>query len=204
MHSGGDLLATLRGPQPLCLDIAERPAEVRAACDHLQGFFPTIFGELWSLIRAAGQPCTTWVPMAHTGPAWPVACDFLSMISPRAAAATVMPSIAAQIDGLERSLFHLDGPRSLFHLDALLALPRLDAIQWVPGPGNGPTTRWTDVYKKIQAAGKAVQLVSESLEDAKAAAEALRPEGVWFCPEGRYSRAEAEDFIAWTGRWATM
>jgi hypothetical protein len=202
MHAGGDLVATLRGPQPLCLDVIENPAGVRAACDHLAAMFPAIFQDLWSRIRAAGQPCTAWSPLAHSGPAWPVACDFLSMISPRAAEATVMPSLAAQIAGLARSLFHLDGPLVLHHLDAVLALPHLDAVQWVYGPGNGPATRWIDVYKKIQAAGKAVQLVSDNLDDARAAAEALHPEGIWFCPDGRYSRSQAEDFIAWSARWA--
>jgi hypothetical protein len=202
MAAGADLLAALRGPQPLCMDLADNPAAVRAACDHLASFFPMMFEDAWAPIRQAGQPCAAWTPLLHTGPAYPVACDFLSMVSPRMAAETILPSLERQTAMLERSLFHLDGPRSIFHLDALLALPRLDAVQWDYGPGNGPAARWVDVYKKIQAAGKAVQLLCEDLDDARAVAAHLRPEGVWFCPAGTYARGEAEAFIAWTARWA--
>jgi hypothetical protein len=54
----------------------------------------------------------------------------------------------------------------------------------------------------IQAAGKGIQLMADDLADAQAVAEHLRPEGVWFCPGGTYSRDEAEAFIAWAARWA--
>jgi len=78
----------------------------------------------------------------------------------------------------------------------------LNAIQWVYGAGSGPASRWIDVYKRIQAAGKAIQLLAEDLSDAKAVARHLKPEGVWFCPGGIYSRAEAQAFIRWVARWA--
>jgi hypothetical protein len=201
--TGGDLLGALRGPEPLCLDLAENLAAVRAADGHVSSVFAAQFDEMWTRLRDAGQPCcTAWTPLLHAGPAYPVACDFMGMISPRMFAEAFLPTLSLQAARLERSLFHMDGPRALHHLDAVLALPHLNAVSWIYGPGDAPAARWIDVYKRIQAAGKAVQLVTNNLADAQAVAAHLRPEGVWFCPAGTYSREDAEDFIAWTARWA--
>jgi hypothetical protein len=80
---------------------------------------------------------------------------------------------------LERSLFHLDGPQALRLLDLLLDLPQLDAVQWVYGSGNGPASNWIDVYKRIQNAGKSIQLIAETAEGARTVVDQLKPQGVW-------------------------
>jgi hypothetical protein len=125
------------------------------------------------------------------------------MISKPMFAEAILPSIGREIDEMQYSLFHLDGPGALRHLDALLELPRLSGIQWVYGAGAGPAERWIDVYRRIQAAGKALQVVGYSgLEEFKAVAPHLKCQGLWFWPIGRFSREEAEEFIDWSRRWA--
>jgi hypothetical protein len=202
LHTNGDLAAALRNPQDLCLDLADDPPGVRAAVDYVNSFYPAMYEDLWHRIRDAGQPCTTWTPFLSAGPAYPVSCDFICMVSPAMFQAAILPAIEGETRYLEHSIFHLDGPGALKHLDALLALPRLDAIQWVYGAGSGPARKWIDVYRRVQAAGKGIQLMADGLADAQAVAEHLRPEGVWLCPGGTYSRDEAEAFIAWAARWA--
>jgi len=202
LHTNGDLAAALRNPQDLCLDLATDLAGVRAAVDHVNRWYGSMFEDLWRRIHDAGQPCSAWTPTLHAGPAYPVSCDFICMISPAMFQATILPAIEEEVRYLDHSIFHLDGPGALKHLDALLALSELDGIQWVFGAGQGPARKWIDVYKRIQAAGKCVQLLADDLDDAKAVAKHLRPEGVWFTPSGSYSREVAEDFIAWTARWA--
>jgi len=202
LHTNGDLAAALRNPQDLCLDLVDDLEGVRAAADHVNSFYPAMFDDLWNRIRAAGQPCSTWTPFLHAGRAYATSCDFICMISPAMFQATILPAIHAEMKWLDCNIFHLDGPGALKHLDALLALPQLNAVQWVYGAGHGPAAKWIDVYRQIQAAGKGIQLLCDDLADARAVAEHLRPEGVWFNPGGSYPRQEVEAFIAWAARWA--
>jgi len=202
LHTNGDLLASLRDPQNLCLDCADDLDSVRAACEHVTDFYPLMYDDIWNRIAPSGQPCTTWVPLLHAGRAYVTNCDFICMISTRMFEQAILPSILREMRFLERNIFHLDGPGALRHLDTLLALAELDGVQWVYGAGSGPAARWTHVYKRIQSAGKCIQLLCENLNDAQAVAEHLRPEGVWFCPDGTYSRREAEAFLAWAAAWA--
>lgn len=203
LHTNGDLPAAMRDPEQLCLDLADDLPSVRAACDYVtEAAYPAMYDDMWDRIRAAGQPATTWAPFLHAGRAYVTSCDFICMISPAMFRQAILPSIVWEMRFLERNVFHLDGPGAVGHLDDLLALDELDGLQWVYGAGNGPAARWIDVYRRTQAAGKAIQLLCEDLHDARAVAEHLRPEGVWFCPGGSYGREEAEAFLDWAARWA--
>ncbi len=202
LHTNGDLPAALRDPQGMCLDLADDLDGVRAACDHVTDAYATMYDDLWARIDASGQPCTTWTPFLHAGRAYVTSCDFICMISSEMFRRTILPGIVREMEFLERNIFHLDGPGALTHLDDLLAQPELDAVQWVYGAGQGPAARWIDVYRRIQAAGKGIQLQAQGLDDARTVAEHLKPEGVWFTPGGSYDRAEAEAFLDWTARWA--
>jgi hypothetical protein len=101
------------------------------------------------------------------------------MVSPQIARDWILPNIQTEMQPLERSLFHLDGPQALRLLDLLLDLPQLDAVQWVYGSGNGPASNWIDVYKRIQNAGKSIQLIAETAEGARTVVDQLKPQGVW-------------------------
>jgi len=203
LHTNGDLVAALRNPQDMALDMADDLEGVHLACDYVNDVsYALMFEDLWNRIHAAGQPCSNWTPTLHGGPQYTTSCDFICMISPQMFQEAVLPSIVWEMRYLARNIFHLDGPGALRHLDALLAQPQLNAVQWIYGAGHGPAARWIDVYKRIQAAGKGVQLLCEDLADARAVAEHLKPEGVWFNPGGSYPRAEAEAFIDWAARWA--
>lgn len=202
LHTNGDLVASLRGSENLCYNLADDIDSVRMACEYVTQFYPTMFEDLWNRVAAKNQPCTTWTPVLHAGRMYVTNCDFICMISPEMFAEAILPSIMAEMDYLERNIFHLDGPGALQHLDLLLALPKLDGLQWIYGAGSGPASRWVEVYQKAQTAGKCIQLCCEDLNDALAVAEHLRPEGVWFCPGGQYSRDEAQAFINRIERWS--
>jgi hypothetical protein len=203
LHTNGDLVAALRDPQDLCLELADDIDAVRAACDYVTDVsYERMYEDMWRRIEAAGQPCTTWTPALHAGPSYPVSCDLICMVSPHMFRRTILPSLVWEMRYLERSIFHLDGPDALRHLDDLLAQPELNGLQWVYGAGQGPARKWIDVYRRAQAAGKCLQILCENADDARALAEHLRPEGVWFCVGGSYRRDEAEAFVDWSARWA--
>lgn len=201
LHTNADLVASLRDPQHLAMEMAEDVETVAQAVEHVTDSFSLIYNDLWGRIRAQGQPSTTWLPSLHAGPSYTVSCDFICMISPAMFERAVLPSLGREMRSLDRSIFHLDGPGALRHLDALLACRELNALQWVYGAGRGPARNWISVYQKAQAAGKALYIVCEDLEDAYAVAKEIRPEGAWFVVSGRAARDEAEAFIRWVERW---
>lgn len=200
-HTNGDLLASLRDPEHLCYDCADDLEGVRLACEHVTDAMPLMYEDLYWPIAAAGQPSTTWAPVPHAGRCYVTSCDFICMISPEMFQTAILPSLVREMRYLDCNMFHLDGPNALRHLDDLLAVPELNAIQWVYGAGRGGAADWIPVYQRIQAAGKSIQLSAQTLDDAKAALEPLRPEGVWITV-GSYPRAEAEAFVAWVEKWA--
>ena len=203
LHTNGDLLAALRDPQELCVDCAEDLEGVRLACEHVTDWFASIFDDLYARIAAAGQPCTTWTPALAMTPWYTISCDFMCMISPSMFRTAILPSICREIEHMTYSLFHLDGPGALRHLDALLELDELDGIQWVYGAGAGPASRWIDVYRRVQQAGKCLQIVGYyGLDEFREVAPYLKPQGLWFWPIGSFPRSDAEEFLRWTTGWA--
>jgi hypothetical protein len=197
LHGNYDILASLREPQDLCMDIMDDPQLVRRAGAHVADIYAQAFARCYAPLAAAGHPCTTWCPILHDGRAYLPSCDFWCMVSPQVARDMILPDIEREMQPLERSLFHLDGPDALGHLDLLLELPQLHAVQWVYGAGRGPASRWVDVYRRILAAGKSVQLVAEDAADALAVMACLPREGVWIhVVEPFNSVAEANAFIA--------
>jgi len=203
LHTNGDLLASLRDPAELCLDLADDIESVRAACEHVTKFFPLMFDDLWNRIRPAGHPCTTWTPVLHNDRSYVTSCDFICMISPEMFQRTILPSLVEEMRFLERNIFHLDGPGALKHLDALLEVEELDGVQWIYGAGNGPAARWTDVHRKCQSAGKCVQVCCVDIPDALAVMEHLRPEGAWLdVGGGPHEATEIDAFLAHVTRWA--
>jgi len=203
LHTNGDLVAALRDPQELCVDCADDLEGVRLACEHVTDSFASIFDDLYGRIAAAGQPCTTWTPALAMAPWYTISCDFICMISPPMFREAILPSIRREIEHMKYSLFHLDGPGALQHLDSLLELDGLHAIQWVYGAGAGPATRWIDLYRRIQDAGKCLQIVGyHGLDEFRAVAPYLKPQGLWFWPIGSFRQAEAEEFLRWMTDWA--
>ncbi|MBI1335439.1 MAG: hypothetical protein GC164_00580 [Phycisphaera sp.] len=201
LHTNGDLLASLRDPQELCIDIMDDPEGVRLACEHVTGSFATMYEDLGLPIATAGQPSTGWTPVLHNGRMYIVSCDFICMISPDAFERTILPSIVQEMRYLDRSLFHLDGPGALKHLDALLACEELDALQWVYGAGGGRASDWIEVYRKAQGKGKALQVICADIPDALCVMEHLKPEGVWLSVGGRCLAEEARRFIDRVAMW---
>ena len=179
LHGNYDILAALRDPQMLCMDLIDCPDLVQPVGLHSARVYNRAFERNYAMLKNAQLPCASWAHIYHDGPAYIPSSDFWCMVSPQIARDMVLPLIVTEMELLDRSLFHLDGPQALGHLDMLLELPDLNAIQWVYGDGNGPATNWIDVYKRIQDSGKSIQLLAETAEDALKVMEQLKPQGVW-------------------------
>lgn len=179
-HFGGDHLAALRDPANLAVDLIESPDFVKA---ELAASLPEALGaydHFYAMLRAGGSLACSWMgSLFGEGRFYIPSNDFSCLVSPAMFEEFFLEGIRAECRHYDQSIYHLDGPQALRHLDMLLQIPELDAVQWVEGTGNEGFARWAGVYRRIQAAGKALELHC-TLAELPLVFEALRPEGVWF------------------------
>ena len=200
-HPGGDHLAALRDTQTLLMDLLEEPEQVKRLLSRSMSEYYAAYGVFYQMLREAGMPITTWTPIVHDGSFYLPSNDFSCMIGKRMYDEFFLPGIAQECAFYERSLYHLDGPGALKHLDSLLEIRDLDAVQWVCGYGNEGFARWKTVYRKIQRAGKGIQLMCH-VRELDEVFEALRPEGVWFSGIDGISDRETADYaVQRIARW---
>ncbi len=177
LHTGLDALVSLRGPENLCYDVLECPNTVKRLNWQIFDVFQQVYDRLYGLISARQGGTTNWMRVWHPQRWFVTSCDFSCLISAEHFNELALPEIAAEIDCLDASLYHLDGPDALRHLPALLSIEKLKGIQWVPGSGREDAREWLDVLRQIQAAGKMIHM-SVRPEELEALCKALRPEGL--------------------------
>ncbi len=200
-HPGGDHIAALRGGQTLAVDLLENPGWVKKALARAEGEYYAAYGVFYQMIHEAGMPATSWTPLINDGTYYIPSNDFSCMISREMFDEFFLPGIARECAFYGRSIYHLDGPGALRHLDALLEIPELDAVQWVCGAGNQGYHKWANVYRRIQAAGKGIQMMCD-IKELDMIFETLRPEGVWFSGiSGIPDRETAEYALRRITRW---
>lgn len=178
LHPNADVPSALIGPETLCMDFADDLPTVKRA---IEAVTPTCIEAYERLLALTGTPSMSWLHAPSRGRMHIPQCDFSAMISTDMFVEAVLPSIREELAVTDRGIYHLDGPTALRHLDVLLQEPRIHGIQWVYGAGNGPALKWVDVYRRIQSAGKCMQIVAETPEDIVELAKALEPQGVLFC-----------------------
>lgn len=178
-HPGGDHVAALRDPQNLAIDMIENAGWVKKKLADSAVEYKRAYNHFYEKLKAAGMPITSWTPFIHNGRYYIPSNDFSCMVSPEMYREFFLPGMIDECTFYERSIYHLDGPGALRHLDTLLDIEELDAIQWVPGAGNEGFSRWIDVYKRIQAGGKSMQITGLEMSDLPLLFENLKPEGVY-------------------------
>lgn len=178
-HTGGDHLAALRDPQNLAIDLIENVDWVKQKLKSSAKEYFKVYDFFYNMLRKEGMPITSWTPLIYDGKFYIPSNDFSCMISNQMFVDIFLPGIIEECRFYDKCIYHLDGPGALRHLDTLLDIKELDAVQWVPGAGNEGFARWVDVYRRIQKAGKGIQL-SVTIDELPLVFETLRPEGVWF------------------------
>jgi hypothetical protein len=201
IHPGADLAASFRDPQQFCFDVLEEPECVKSLMQHIWHAFFDFYESQREVLLANGQTLTTsWLPLFDANGRYYIPSnDFSIMISNEMFREYFIPEIVAEIEWLDRSIYHLDGPGALRHLDTLLEIKKLDAIQFVYGDGAKPASRWLHVYQKIQDAGKNIHVLIEPNE-LDAFMDALNPEGVMLHTNAD-SAEEADDLVERVSHW---
>jgi len=136
-----------------------------------------------------------WIPAyCPTGRFATIQCDFSYLMSPAQAREFVIPAIAEEASSLDHCIYHYDGKEALGHLDDILSIKEIDVIQWVPGDGQPRSIEWMDLLKKIQKAGKGLQIYDWTNQEIIEHFKDLSPEGVFYCTEAS-SQKEADELI---------
>ncbi len=158
-----DVMATFRGSEDLLMDLYDAPEEVHRLRGEIYEAWQQAYDDMSKAL--IGNPgYSDWNGVYSEKPAYILQSDFSYMISTPMFDTFVLPDIQRACKDLHHAMYHLDGVGELNHLDHLLEIPKLKAVQWVYGDGQPGPYHWLDVYKKITAAGKRIQVIG-SRED---------------------------------------
>jgi hypothetical protein len=196
----GDILARLRGDQQLAIDCAECPAYVREFDQHLMRIWQEVFETFYQIIKDVTEGCTNFMHLWSPGRFYIPHNDFSYMISPRMFREIFLPGIEWQVEYLDHSLYHVDGVGSFNHVDALCGIRKLQAIQILPGAGKPSPLYYMDVLKKVQAAGKNLQIYLEPGE-VETALENLSARGLLIITACE-TEEEAKDLLKKAEHWS--
>jgi len=193
LHTNMDLVAAVRGPQRLCIDLIERPELVdRAVADSIG-----VFRQVWDTARSLGwmDEFGYWGGAYSLEGAATLQCDFCCMIGPPMFERWVLPALEAEAAVARHVVHHWDGPGALVHTDALVACDGLQTLSYVPGAGRGDHIDYLDMFRKLQDRGKSLQLWG-SPDQVKEMHRALRPERSMYCTWAS-SPSEADALLEW-------
>jgi hypothetical protein len=193
LHSNMDLLSALRGPQDLCMDLLDIPEVIdRAMTDARK-----VFLKIWNAVRDAGRfeengYSNSFYSMEGAAT---LQCDFSYMIGPEMFRRWVLPALEEEAEIVKHAIYHWDGPGALIHTRDLVASKGLHTLAYVPGDGRGRHVDYLELYKKVQAGGKAVA-VSGTIEEIKYMHKELMPNKTMYST-GASSQSEAEALLEW-------
>ena len=196
-----DILSAMRDPMTFIYDLMDRPDPCHRWLRRINDLYFPCYDPFYEAVKDdSGNSVFTAFRIWGPGKVAKVQCDFAAMMSPDLFDEFYVPYVTEQIEGLDRSLYHLDGPDCICHVDSLLKIEKLNAIQWVHGAGNPPNGDevWFDMYDKILTAGKGLQIA--------VSADRVLPLVKRFGARGLYlltsvkSESEARDLVARTKR----
>ena len=205
IHASIDALAVLRGgPEQLCVDLIENPAGVKEAMKHLWKAWYKVYEECYQIARESQEGTCAWIGLWSSGKMYPVQNDFSCLISPSMYKEFFLEELMNEVNYLDRSIYHLDGPDALKHLDLLLDISNLNAIQWVAGAGQKKEgiAKWIPLYRKIQAKKKAIIVYCQPNE-VDFILENLSPEGLLIVPTCS-SEKEAIELLSEKGEYLNI
>lgn len=154
-----DIYSAMRGPQDALYDIMDLPEKVHEFIEQIDGNYFRYYDEFYNIVRDPdGVSSYTAFYILGRGRVAKLQCDFSAMLSPAHYREFVLPSLRAQTEKLDHTLYHLDGPDAIRHVPAIMELERLDALQWTCGAAqpDGTNERWYGIYDQVTAADKSL------------------------------------------------
>jgi len=159
-NDAGDILSNIRGDMSLMVDIADNPGWVKHAVKQVSDILIEVYEEWWKMAdeSVSGFEGSMAYAMWSPGRGKEFSCDISCNISPKQFEELFLPPLIEAMRTVDHRYYHLDGAVALHHLDLLLSVPEIHAIQWQPGTGHFEIMQWVPLIKRIQQAGKSVQV----------------------------------------------
>lgn len=178
LHANADALSALRGPENLCLDLIEQPAEIHKRLKEVFVAWKEVVDRTCAIICPETGGYATNMNVLVKGKYVTLQNDFCCMVGPEMFREFFQKPLQAESDYLARRIYHWDGPGALPHQDALCEIANLEMLQWVPGAGQPPMSKWLDLLRQVQARGKGLYVDCGDKNEVFPVAEALKPEKV--------------------------
>lgn len=181
-----DILASLRDPNNLLMDMIEEPDWVEQKLKEINVAFKEVYSRIHDLVDpdrtlgTASRSFFIWSP----GKTGKFQCDTSVMFSEEMFERFVTPRLTELCDWVDYPFYHLDGTDAMRHLDQLLSIKSLKAIEWTPEAGKpgGADPCWYPMYRKILEAGKSVQIIYLEPEEVPGLLNAIGTNGVYVMP----------------------
>ena len=193
-----DTLAALRKEMDLLYDLYDRPGWVHERLAEITAIWMQAFELMYAKVKDGGggnvfAAFRIWGP----GKTAKVQCDFSAMISQQMFREFVFPYLRRQCQHLDYAMYHLDGTNALQHLDALLEIDEIKAIEWTPQSirPQGGSPEWYDLYRRIKAAGKAVQAINVQPNEVVPLLDAVGPAGTFILLFDPVTEADSEKVL---------
>ena len=202
-QSDMDTLSDMRDPSKLCMDLYLHPDKIKEALNYIfENVYKPTFTEIYRILVKYTDITSHWMGIISDRRHDVLQADFLALISPKMAEEFVLPNLRREVDFLEKSVFHLDGPDAVDKLDLLLEIQKLGGIQWVPGAGNPTAVHWLPMLRKIQKKDK-ILYISSPPEQVKQLVDELRPKGLIIAVEHIFKdECEADEFVNQVEKWS--
>ena len=153
-----DIPATFRTTETLLMDLIDHPEEVERLTWEAHECWHKAYQEINEVLQPINPGYSDWSGIYSDQPSYMLQSDFSYMISPKMFRRFVLPELQATCKRLPRTFYHLDGVGQIPHLDQVLGIAELDGLQWIPGDGKPDCSNWPEIYLKVHAAGKLVQI----------------------------------------------
>jgi 5-methyltetrahydrofolate--homocysteine methyltransferase len=168
-----DITATFCTTEKLLMDLIDYPDEVERLTWEAHDCWHKVYNAINEVLQPINPGYTDWSGIYSDLPTYMLQCDVSYMISPKMFGRFVVPELRATCQRLPRTFYHLDGVGQIPHLDQLLCIPELDGVQWIHGDGKPDCSHWPELYQKINAAGKRIQLTSGGFDAIQAVTKQL-------------------------------
>ena len=157
LGGGLDILASFLGTEALLFEVVDHPKEVKRLCMEITELWLKFFAELGDFLKGQ-RVFSNWSSMLSEKPSYMLQCDFSYMIGREMFNDFVYDDLNRISSALDRAFYHLDGIGEIIHLDTLLSIDGIKGIQWIPGAGEPETRDWSELFRKISAAGKKIMV----------------------------------------------
>ena len=176
IHNGLDAIAAMRGVEEMCLDLYDSPDIIKNVTSQIHDVFVDVIKTSCEFLKPQ-RGTTNWMGIYHPGLWYVTSCDAAGLLSCEMFEEFVIPQLERELEILDASMFHLDGPDALKHLDRLLEIENLKGVQFSYAANPCSALPYIDVWKKIQNAGKCT-ILGAAPDEITIFCEQLRPEGV--------------------------